>query len=98
MKRLFNRANSEKSVKVDNCIKSAVCPIKWGVYQEGYWAARVLIVADRSDAEFERFTLHVIAHLSAAQREFAPCVGTQFEYLRRRGVMCSGMPRLMPDE
>jgi hypothetical protein len=67
----------------------------YGLYQECGWHARVLILADHSDAEFERYTLEVIkgsTHIPSLR------AGSRFGYARRRGVMSFGMAHLTIDE
>lgn len=69
-----------------------------GLYQEGGWYAHVLILADNSDVDFERYTLQILQAAQVTGFESALSVGTRFEYLRRRGVLCYGMPQLVIDE
>jgi hypothetical protein len=69
----------------------------YGVYEEHCWIARVLLLSDRSDDEFERCTLQVIEHLRNDSSMNTPDVGERFEHLWRRGVMCSGLGRLTRD-
>jgi hypothetical protein len=71
--------------------------LAYGVYEEHCWIARVLLVSDRSDNEFERCTLQVIEHLRNDSSMNTPKVGEMFEYMRQRDVMCSGVGRLTRD-
>jgi hypothetical protein len=83
--------------EVDTFIDEQKNLLDTGLYEECGWHAHVLIVADRSDAEFERFTLQVIKSLNSPGLAIVPNVGERFQYLRRRGFMCWGMPRLTKD-
>lgn len=65
------------------------------LYEESYWRARVLVVADHSDEKFESYTLQVLENMSLCATDSAPPIGTHFRYVRRRGVMCNGMGRLI---
>ena len=69
-----------------------------GMYQECGWYARVLILADHSDANFERYTLQVLETLPFLKSESLLRVGTRFLFARRRGLLCYGMPQLVIDE
>jgi hypothetical protein len=66
----------------------------YAIYEEDCWIARVLIVADRSDAVFERCTLQVIEHLRSVPSLPTPRIGDMFEHVWQRGGMCSGIGRL----
>lgn len=67
------------------------------LYEESYCRLRVLIVADYSDAQFERCTLQVVEQVSLTAAPCAPGVGAQFTYLRHRDIHCHGMARLIRD-
>jgi hypothetical protein len=81
--------------KVDKLANVAISPYGMALYEESYWRARVLVVDDYSDEKFERYTLQVIENMSLCASDCAPPVGSRFKYVRRRGVMCSGMGRLI---
>jgi hypothetical protein len=83
--------------KVDLSNNGVSAPYKVALYEESYWHARVLVVADYSDEKYERCTLQVLEHMSLHTMDCAPPVGSQFAYVRRRGVMCNGMARLVFD-
>ena len=70
-------------------------PIEMALYEESYCRLRVLIVADCSDAEFERCTLQVVEHIGLTAAPCAPQVGARFTYLRHRDIHCHGMARLV---
>lgn len=77
--------------------KNECKPQEMALYEESYCRLRVLIIADESDAEFERCTLQVVEQISLNAMPCAPAVGTQFSYLRRRDIHCHGMARLVRD-
>jgi hypothetical protein len=84
--------------KIEHATRCITSPtVTYGIYEEDYWVARVLIVSDRSDSEFERCTLQVVEHVRNSASINAPKVGELFEYVWRRGVMCSGVGRLSRD-
>lgn len=72
-------------------------PIQMALYEESCCRLRVLVVADFSDAEYERCTLLVMENLALVATPCAPEVGSQFAYQRRRDVHCHGMARLVRD-
>ncbi len=79
----------------EDTINRSLSPTEaWGLYQEGYWIARVRIVSDRSDETMERCTLRVLEHLRVAPAMPVPNIGEYFEYVWQRGGMCCGMARL----
>lgn len=67
------------------------------LYEESYCRLRVLVIADFSDAEYERCMLQVVENLSLDASPCAPAVGSQFAYRRRRDLHCHGMARLIRD-
>jgi hypothetical protein len=67
------------------------------LYQESGWTAHVRIVSDRSDNEFERCTLQVVEQLRRDSSMSTPEVGELFEFLWRRGIICTGIGRLVRD-
>lgn len=70
-------------------------PCEMALYEESYCRLRVLIIADFSDAEIERYTLHVLENVGLIDDACVPAAGTQFTYQRRRDVYCYGMARLI---
>jgi hypothetical protein len=68
---------------------------QYGLYRESGWYARVQILEDHSDVDFERYTLEVVEEANDLQ--LLP-QGTRFTFARRRGVMFAGMGQLSVDE
>jgi hypothetical protein len=67
----------------------------YGLYRESGWYARVQILEDHSDVDFERYTLEVVE--GANDLPLLP-LGTRFTFARRRGVIFAGMGQLLVDE
>jgi hypothetical protein len=84
--------------KVDISINDIENTARLGMYEESGWYARVLILADDSDADFERYTLQVLRNLTIVDCAAGLTVGATFQYMRRRGYMCWGMPQLTLDQ
>jgi hypothetical protein len=70
-------------------------PVEFALYEESYCRLRVLIIAEHSDPQFERCTLRVLENVGSTDTPPPLRVGCEFEYLRRRGVNCSAMARLI---
>lgn len=83
---------------IDNCLKTVRSPVEMALYEESCYRLRVLIVADFSDADVERYTLHVLENVGLFADPCTPAVGTQFSYQRLRDVYCYGMGRLIRAE
>jgi hypothetical protein len=83
---------------VDRSIDHVENTVKLGTYEEHGWYARVAILADQSDAHFERYTLQVYSHLTPNHWAATLAIGSTFRYMRRRNVMCWGMPRVTLDD
>lgn len=83
---------------IDNCLKTVQSPVEMALYEESCYRLRVLIVADSSDTDVERYTLHVLEDVGLFTDACAPAVGTQFNYQRLRDVYCYGMARLIRAE
>jgi len=81
--------------EVDKWSNALFSPYGMVVYEESCWRAQVLIVNDDSDEAFVRCTLQVLEDMSVDSACCALPVGTQFQYTRRRDVVCAGMARLI---
>ncbi|MGL4230545.1 MAG: hypothetical protein ACRDAM_07215 [Casimicrobium sp.] len=72
-------------------------PIIKGVYEESAWVAKVLVIDDRSNDVFECYTLQVLEHMSLIEGAYAPTIGTQFTYSRKRDASWATMGQLTLD-
>lgn len=72
--------------------------MKTALYEESCCRLRVLVLADDSDAEYERCTLQVVENLALEPMPCVPEVGARFHFQRRRGLHSFGMARLVSDD
>jgi hypothetical protein len=59
--------------------------------------AKVVVVENHSDTEFERYTLRIVEHLVCSKKLSVPPINVQFTYLRKRGCSWATAAQLSCD-